>query len=73
MRWNEVEREFVILGAQFEKLATSFRALAGALHREREFGTQVVTERDDPPSEQQKTGVELDQVELPLSPEDPFA
>ncbi len=35
MRWDEVEREFVILGAQLRRLSCTFEALAGALHRER--------------------------------------
>ena len=36
MYWDEVEREFFILGAQMHKVSESFQALAVALKRERE-------------------------------------
>jgi len=39
MQWDEVERDFFILGHQLRQLGVSFRALARALHREREFRT----------------------------------
>ncbi len=67
-----MEREFVIIACDFERLTKSFRALAAALHREREFGTQVVTREDDPPSETKEMGATSPDVALSIL-EDPFA
>ena len=39
MKWDEVEREFFVIGNQLQRLSHSFRALAAALRRERENGT----------------------------------
>ena len=36
MKWDEVEREFYVIGAQLQRLSVSFQALARALQRERE-------------------------------------
>ena len=46
MRWDTVEREFVILGSQLHKVATSFESLARELHRERKFGNRGGNESD---------------------------
>ena len=35
MKWDEVEREFFVIGNQLDSLGKSFRALAAALARER--------------------------------------
>jgi len=42
MKWDEVEREFFVIGNQLQRLSHSFRALASALRRERENGTLAV-------------------------------
>jgi len=39
MQWDEVEREFFIIGVQLSRLSQSFQALARALQREREGAT----------------------------------
>jgi len=39
MKWDEVEREFFIIGVQLGRLSQSFQALASALRRERETDT----------------------------------
>jgi len=38
MHWDAVEREFVVLGAQLERLSRTFFCLASELRKEREFG-----------------------------------
>ena len=43
MKWDEVEREFFVIGSQLERLSKSFQALARALHRERSFRMLAVT------------------------------
>ena len=45
MRWDEVERECVILAAQYYRLSNTWKALGQALHRERKFGTNVSGQR----------------------------
>ncbi len=37
--WDEVEREFFVIGKQLHDLSKSFQALASALARERQSGT----------------------------------
>ena len=39
MRWDGVEREFVVIAAQLERLSKSFAVLAWELCRERENAT----------------------------------
>ena len=46
MKWDAVEREFVIIGNQLHKLATSFEVLACELHREREVANHAGNESD---------------------------
>ena len=46
MKWDAVEREFVILANQLHKVATSFECLAGELHRERKSGNRGGNESD---------------------------
>jgi len=45
MQWDEVEREFFIIGVQLSRLSQSFQALARALQREREGATGGVMRR----------------------------
>jgi len=66
VKWDEVEREFVIIASDFERLAKSFRALGHALHRERGFDTTLVTRGDDPPEAANKAGDLEFQIPLPF-------
>ena len=56
MKWDTVEREFVILANQLHKVATSFEALAGELHRERSSGNRGGSEGNDPAGPKNKGG-----------------
>jgi len=38
VKWDEVEREFFVIGSQLMRLSQSFQALAAALKRERQSG-----------------------------------
>ena len=68
MRWDEVEREFFVIGNQLARLSHSFRALAGALAREREAGNVSSVNRDAPPegSENEKGGDGASALSLPF-------
>ena len=55
MKWDAVEREFMILSKQFSDLSKSFRSLALELSRERAArGTLGGLTRDDPPGQSEK-------------------
>jgi len=58
MKWDTVEREFVILANQLHKVATSFECLAGELHRERTNANRGGNESDDAPAGKNKAGAE---------------
>ncbi len=58
VKWDTVEREFVILANQLHKVATSFECLAGELHRERQNANRGGSERDDPAVSKNKGGPE---------------
>ena len=46
MRWDVVEREFVIIARDLERLSKSFTALAVGLHNEREYANMRITRED---------------------------
>ena len=59
MKWDEVEREFYVIGMQLQKLSDSFRSLALALRRERKETRMALTQ--EPVTESStKSGVEGD-------------
>jgi len=67
--WDAVEREYFIIARQCVALASSFRALAVELRREREAGTLVATRENGFANENEKaneTGEE--QPPLPFYP-----
>jgi len=51
VKWDEVEREFYVIGTQLVKLSNSFLALALALQRERLCGNKSGNEGAVRPSE----------------------
>ncbi len=57
MKWDEVEREFLILSTQLSRVSQSFRALARALQRERE-GRRVTPTNGDAPVEKDRAEIE---------------
>ena len=45
MKWDAVERELVVVGAQLQALGRSFEVLALELHKERDAATHAGTEK----------------------------
>ncbi len=72
MKWDEVEREFFVIGVQLGRLSSSFMCLAAALRRERESVTQVVTRGHSATGEPKQAGPGPSDQAL-LFPEDPFS
>jgi len=58
VKWDTVEREFVILANQLHKVATSFECLAGELHRERKNANHGGNESPEAAGHQNKGGPE---------------
>ncbi len=56
MKWDEVEREFYVIGNHLMRLAESFQALALALRRERESGRMASTQAAVTQSSEPKDG-----------------
>ena len=46
MKWDAVEREFVIIARDMFRLSRSFTALAAELHRERKNANMRITPED---------------------------
>ncbi len=66
MKFDVVEREFYILGADFDRLAKSFRSLAMALRQERESGRVAPSRSDEAPGPQDKDRPFESQTDLPF-------
>ena len=64
MNWDEVEREFFVIGSQLHRLGESFRALAAALRRERENLTLDPTRVMRQSKKTNKDGAPEDQASL---------
>jgi len=74
VRWDEVERDLVILARDFSNVANSLTSLGAALRRERKNGTLRVS-RGDAPADDKDSGLPAEQAMLfrPLDTrEDPF-
>ncbi len=56
MKWDAVEREFMILSTQLAALARTFRVLAGELSRERECVkvVPIATREGDAPQKEER-------------------
>ena len=48
MKWDEVARELFVVHARLDRMASDYKALAEALHREFNFATMRDTQGDDP-------------------------
>jgi len=69
MKWDEVEREFFIIGVQLQRLSQSFQALARALQREREQGSLGVIRGMPEARKSNKERAPDPQGSLPFPPE----
>ncbi len=66
MKWDEVEREFFVIGVNFDKLSSAFIALAMALRRERESDRMALNEEAVTQSKKVKDGRESPTPSLPF-------
>ena len=66
MKWDAVEREFMIVSSQLRRLADSFQALASELHREREYVTDGLYERHAQDESNTKKGPPVEPGDLPF-------